>query len=168
MTLRTLSRPVPILPRWGAPEVAFTYILPSNIGYVRLLIADTDAANPIFSDDEITAFLTLSGMQWQSSQFYSAAGGQVSLPSPPTNYLRAAAFALDALASNKSRLEGVIQLLDVKLSSVKDTALALRAQAQSYRDVDDNSGAFVIIEQVSNDWAFRQRFFNQAARQLGV
>jgi hypothetical protein len=148
--------------------MSFTYILPSNIGYVRLLIADTDAAAPIFSDEEITAFMALASSVWQSSQFYSAAGGQAVLPSPPVNYLRAAAFALDALASNKSRLEGVIQLLDVKLSSVKDTALALRAQAANYRDVDDNSGAFAIIEQVNTNWSFQQRFFNQAARQLGV
>jgi hypothetical protein len=159
------------LARWGGALLflmAFTYILPSNIGYVRLLVADTDSANPIFSDEEITAFLALSGMVWQSSQFYSAAGGQVNLPSPPTNYLRAAALALDALASNRSRLQGVVQLLDVKLSSIEDAAIQLRAQAQSYRDTDDNSGAFVIIEQVNNAWSFQQRYFNQAARQLGV
>lgn len=148
--------------------MSFTYILPSDIGYVRLLVADTDSANPIFQDDEITAFLTLASSVWQSSQFYSAAGGQAVLPSPPTSYLRAAALALDALASNRSRLQGVIELLDVKLSSIKDAALQLRAQAQSYRDVDDNSGAMVIIEQVNNAWSFQQRFWNQAARQLGV
>lgn len=148
--------------------MSFTYTLPSDIGYVRLLVADTDAANPIFEDAEITAFLTLAGSVWQSAQFYSAASGQVQLPSPPTSYLRAAALALDSLASNRSRLQGVIELLDVKLSSVKDAALQLRAQAQSYRDTDDNSGAFVIIEQVNNAWSFQQRYFNQAARQLGV
>jgi hypothetical protein len=159
------------LARWGGALlicVSFTYILPSNIGYVRLLVADTDEANPIFSDEEITAFMALASNVWQSSQFYSAAGGQAVLPSPPTNYLRAAALALDSLASNKSRLQGVIELLDVKLSSIKDVALQLRAQAQSYRDTDDNSGAFVIIEQVNNAWSFQQRFWNQAARQLGV
>jgi len=147
--------------------MSFTYTLPSDIGYVRLLVADTDSANPIFSDEEITAFIALSKMAWQSSMFYSAAGGQAVLPSPPVSYLRAAALALDALASSSARLAGVTELLDVKLS-VKEAAMQLQKQAQSYRDVDDNSGAFAIIEQISTDWSFQSRFFRQAQRQLGI
>jgi hypothetical protein len=150
--------------------MSFTYQFGANppIDYPRLLIFDTQDVGHIFEDSEIMAFTAIAGGVWQSSQFYSAAGGQVSLPSPPTSYLRIAALALDALASNKARLQSVIELLDVKLGSIKDTAMQLRAQAQSYRDTDDNSGAFVIIEQVNNAWSFKQRFFNQAARQLGV
>lgn len=39
--------------------MADTYVLTTNIGKVRLLIGDTDTSDTQFSDDEITAFLTM-------------------------------------------------------------------------------------------------------------
>jgi hypothetical protein len=83
------------------------------------------------------------------------------------NYLLTAALALDAVASYNSRLASLKQLLDVKLDS-SDAAIQLRAQAQEYRDVDDNSMAFVIIEQVQrNNWSFQERFWSQVQRRSG-
>jgi hypothetical protein len=154
----------------------FTYGGGSNpqIDYPRLLISDTqeflpDGVTPgyIFSDQEIQANALIIAGVWQSSMFYTQPTGLSNLPSTPTNYLRQAAQLLFSLAANKSRLASVKQLLDVKLDS-SDAAIQLRETAQSYLDLDDNSGAFVIIEQVNNNFSFQDRFWKQVQRQQGV
>ena len=144
--------------------MSFTYGNGSNppIDYPRLLIADTVAPG-IFSDEEITAFANIASTVWQSAQFYSGFAGVATLPTSPVNYLRTAAYALDSLAANQSRLAAVQQLLDVKLSPDK-AAAALRAQAKAYRDADDDSMAFVIIEQVHDNQTFKERFWKQVQR----
>lgn len=149
--------------------VSFSYSFGANpnIDYPRLLISDTDAANPVFQDAEIIMFGNLVASVWQSSMFWTPPSGQATLPTSPVNYLRVAALALDSLAANSSRLAGVIQLLDVKLS-VDKAATALRDQANQYRTVDDESGAFVIIEQVTTDWSFRDRFWSQWQRSASM
>lgn len=153
----------------------FSYNFGANppIDYPRLLISDTqqfaaDGTTPIyiFADEEITAIGSIQGLQWQTSMFYSEAGGR-NLPASPVNYLRIAALLLDSIAANKSRLASVQQLLDVKLSPEK-AAQELRATADSYRKVDDESGAFAIIEQCNDYWSFHDRFWKQVQRQSGV
>lgn len=143
----------------------FTYQYGSNpaIDYPRLLISDTDPEKPIFQDEEIEAFTALQALQFQSSMFYSGTGG-VNLPSSPVSYLRVAALALDALATNKARLAGVSKLLDVDLDLAK-AAQELRAQAKAYRETDDDAGAFAIIEQTPTTWAFQDRFWKTWQRQ---
>ncbi len=136
-----------------------------TIDYPRLLISDTQELNHIFEDSEILAAYQINAAQFQSSMFFSPPAGR-NLPSQPVSYLRCAALLLDALAANKSRLSSITQLLDVKLSP-QFAAKSLRDQAQSYRDVDDNSGAFMIIEQCPTTWAFQDRFWNQVQRQQG-
>lgn len=138
-----------------------------SIDYPRLLIADTNPDNFIFQDSEIIAFGNIVSQVWQSSMFWNAPSGQATLPSNPVNYLRIAALALDSLAANSSRLASVIQILDVKLDA-KSAAAALRAQAEQYRKVDDESGAFIIVEQVCSDWAFADRFWSQVQRTSGT
>lgn len=150
--------------------MSFTYDFTTapDISYVRLLIPDTvnTVAQPcIFQDDEINAFFTIQRLQFQSSMFFSGSAGR-NLPNSPVSYLRVAAMAIDTIASNSARIGLIQQLLDVKLAPEK-AAAALRAQAQAYRDTDDNAGAFFIIEQVSTGWAFVQRFWNQVQRQQG-
>lgn len=142
------------------------------IDFVRLLIMDTQEFGPngttrayVFSDNEITAFYTIQTMQFQSAQFFSPPAG-MNLPTSPVAVLRVAAMALDSMAANSSKLASVIELLDVKLSPDK-AAIALRAQANQYRDLDDNSGAFFIVEQVNDQWSFRDRFWKQVQRQSG-
>ena len=146
--------------------MAFTYIYGTPIFYVRLLIPDTNAASPIFQDDEIQGFLDINSMIWQSSMYYSYQGGGQNLPSTPSNFFRAAALALNALAGNTSRLAAVTGLLDVKLAPAA-AAKALQDTAQRYLDMDDNSGAFAIYEQCNTEWAFRDRWINQLQRQTG-
>lgn len=136
------------------------------ISYVRLLIPDTNEAEPIFQDDEITAFMFINQATWQSSMYFSAFAGSLLLPSNPSNYLRAAALALNSLAGNASRLAGITQLLDVKLSPDK-AAAALRDTAQRYLTMDDESGAIAIAEQVTTVWAWRDRWIAQFQRQTG-
>ena len=145
--------------------MAFSYIKGTPIFYVRLLIPDSQAPG-IFSDDEINGFLAINQMTWQSSMFFSYQLGQIQLPQRPSNFLRAAALALNALAGNASRLAAVGQLLDVKLQSDK-AAKALQDTAQRYLDMDDNSGAVAIAEQVTTVWAFRDRWLAMLQRQTG-
>ena len=164
----------PFTPRggWAAAfllTMSFSYNLGANpaIDYPRLLISDTQSLNHVFEDEEITAFGIITSGVWQSSMFYSPPMGVATLPTSPVNYLRIAALALDSLAANKSRLASVKQLLDVKLDS-SDAAIQLRATAAEYRNVDDDSMAFVIIEQCPNEWSFRDRFWAQWQRTASV
>ncbi len=149
----------------------FTYDFANNrqVAIIRLLISDTintDANPAIFSDTEITAFYFINSQVWQSSMQWSGTAGVQTLPNPPVSYYRVAALALDTLANNQARLAGAIELLDVKLD-LGSAAKALHDQANCFRDQDDNSGAFAIIEQTNTVFSFRQRFWNEWARQIG-
>lgn len=152
---------------WAALLImSFSYNFGANppIDYIRLLISDTQDLNHVFEDEEINSFAAITSGVWQSSMQYSGTLGVATLPTSPVNYLRTAALALDSLAANKARLASIKQLLDVKLDS-SDAAIQLRATAQEYRQVDDDSMAFVIIEQVQNEWSFVDRFWKQWQRQ---
>ncbi len=135
------------------------------LGKVRLLIPDTDATNYIFSDAEIQAFFEIQQMQFQTSMYYSPPGGR-NLPSSPVSLLRVAALAIGVIASNQAKLSQITQLLDVHLSPDK-AAAQLREQAREYRCIDDEAGAFAIIEQCTTGWAFSDRFWSQVQRQSG-
>ena len=145
------------------------------IDYIRGLISDTqefaaDGVTPIyiFSDQEIQMFTQMqsAAFGWQTTQFYSPPAGQF-MPSAPVNYLRIAATMLTAVAANKSRLASIQQLLDVKMNSAL-AAQEMRATAQSYLDMDDNSGAVAIIESCNDYFSFRDRFWKQVQRQSGA
>ncbi len=143
------------------------------IDYPRLLVSDTtqfaaDGTTPIYiyEDAEILAAADIITNVFQSAQFYSGPAGR-NIPSTPVNYLRTAALLLEALAADKARLASVKQVLDVKLDA-SDAAIQLRAGAQSYRDMDDNSGAFFIAEQVNNSFSFADRWWKQVQRQAAA
>ena len=136
------------------------------IDYPRLLIADTNTAAPIFQDSEILAAAAINQGVWQSSMYYSYQGGSIQLPQSPSNYLRTAALLLNVLAGNSARLASVTGLLDVKMDAAKASD-GLRATAQRYLDMDDNSGAFAIAEQVTTVWSFRDRWLAMLQRQTG-
>ena len=145
----------------------------NSIDFVRVLIPDTggNASLPnsgfIFSDQEIAAFTNINQLQgWQSSMFWSGQAGAF-LPSYPSNYFRAAALALNSLAGNQARLLAIAQLLDVKMQNVQQVVAAIQATAQRYLDMDDNSGAFAIAEQVQTTWNFIDRYWSQVQRQSG-
>ena len=96
---------------------------------VRLLIADTDPANRIFSTRQIAQFLRLNG----------------------DNTRRAAAQALDVMASNEAMVSKVVKTQDLSADGAKvadalrKQAAELRRQADAGEDSDDESG-FEIAE----------------------
>ena len=151
--------------------MSFTYDLANNptVAYIRLLIADTDEATPIFSDEEIMGAYAIAASVFQSGAFYSGVrgSGRTTLPSSPVSYFRVAAVLLDALAANKSRLAGITKLLDVELSPAQ-AATALAKKAEDYRKVDDESGAFAVIEQCTTVWGFRDRYFKTLQRESAL
>lgn len=156
--------------------MGFTYTFcnpPLNqIDPIRLLVSDTVQNDPngnriyAFEDSEILAAYTIEGAVWMSPQFYSGQMGQQNEQTPPVSYRRVAATLVDALACNAARLNILSQVLDAKLNpgATKD----MMAFAQSLRDVEDNNGAFVIIEQVNDEWSFRDRFWKTIQRQVGA
>lgn len=155
--------------------MAFTYNFGTNppIDYPRLLVSDTVQLNPdgsrqyVFEDTEITAAAAIASLQWQSSMFFSGTQGTLQFPVPPTNYLRTAATLLMALSSNSARLAMIKQILDVRVDAT-DAAEQMRKTAQSYLEMDDNSGAFAIVEQVTTVFSFKDRFWKQVQRQTAA
>lgn len=148
--------------------MAWTYNDGNNplIDYPRLLLSDTNGLKPIFSDGEIMSGYGINQQSaFQSSQYFSGPAGRP-IAYTPVNYLRCAALLLKSLAANRARLASIQQLLDVKLRP-KDASDALLAVADSYLDMDDNSGAFFIAEQVTTVWGFYDRFWAQWQRQQG-
>lgn len=147
--------------------MSFTYNPAAGdpISRVRLLIADTDAANPVYNDDEVNLALSQESSQ---SLFISAqaisSGISVSPPIPQVfSYFRAAALLLDALAANKARLAAINELLDVKISAEK-ASQELRATAKEYRDRENNAGHFAIAEMVYDIFSARERVWKQLLR----
>ena len=154
--------------------MSFSYAMGANAtDIIRLLISDTNQYAPdgvtrayIFEDEEIATFIRIQAMTFQSAQFYYAPSGS-NLPASPVSYLRVAALALDALANNKARLSSIQELLDVKMDASK-AAKALHDQAAAFRQVDDESGAFVVIEMVNTSWSFKDRYWAQTQRQTAM
>ena len=97
---------------------------------VRLLIADTSTANRMFSTRQIAQFLRLNG----------------------DNTRRAAAQALDVMASNEAMVSKVIKTKDLSTDgakvadSLRKQATELRRQADDGEDSDDDASGFEIAE----------------------
>jgi hypothetical protein len=88
----------------------------TDIGRVRLLISDRDPANLLFDDDHIVAFLALEG-----------------------TVRRAAAQALDTMASNEAMISKVIRTQDLQTDGSK-VAAEIRARAAALREQDNDRG----------------------------
>lgn len=148
--------------------MAFTYGFGSNpqIDYPRLLISDTQAVSHIFEDSEIQMAYQIQAAQFQSGMFYSGTTG-ANLPATPVSYLRVAALLLDSMACSNAKLSAALKILDVQMDLGK-AAQTLRDQAKSYRDMDDDAGAFAIIEQCNNEWSFSDRFWKTIQRQAAA
>lgn len=89
----------------------------TDIGRVRLLATDLSEVTPLFEDAQISAFLAMEG-------------GRVK---------RAAAQALDTIATSEALISKVIRTLDLQTDGAK-VAAELRARAKSLRDQDDDTG----------------------------
>lgn len=151
--------------------MSFSYQFGENppIDYPRLLIADTQEFGPdgvtpayIFQDSEILSAARICTLNWQSGMFYSGVQG-ANLPASPVSYYRVAAVLLDALSANKARLANALKVLDIQVNT-QSASQELRTLAASYREVDDNAGAIMIIEQVNDAASFRERFWKTVQR----
>lgn len=141
---------------------------PTDADLVRQLIPDTtntDAQPGIFNDYEIQNLFTIQARVFQSSMFFSGQAG-LNVPSNPVALLRVAATALDIIASNAAQLSLITKLLDVQLAP-SAAAKMLADRADKYRQIDDENGAFAIIEQCPTVWSVRDRWWNQVARMTG-
>lgn len=127
--------------------MAFTFNVATDVGKVRLLVPDRVSADAVFQDDEIEAFLDLEG-------------GVVR---------RAAALALETIASDNAMTLKVIRLLELTTDGAK-TSDALLKRAEKLRsqadlaDQAEEGAAFDIAEMVPNDFAWRERVWNEALR----
>jgi len=110
--------------------MAVSYDLNTEIGKVRLLITDSDIADPIFQDEEITAFLG----------FYTSTS-KIKL---------AAAQALDVMAVNEVMVSKVIHLLDLSTNGAA-VAASLKAQAEALRAQVENEDYDFDYAEVSYD-----------------
>jgi hypothetical protein len=128
--------------------MSFTYLPGSNdIGKVRMLIPDRVSASAIFTDEEITVFLTLE-----------------------TDVRCATAMAMETIASDQVLTLKVMTLLDVSTSGDR-VAAALLARAKLLREQAEqalsiSSGGFDYAEMVTTDFAGRERLYNQALRNV--
>ena len=126
----------------------YTYDPSTPRGQVRLLAIDTVAAYAQFQDNEIDAFLTLTG-------------GVV---------LLAAAQALDTLAANAALVQGRTRFAGIQLDG-QVVAEALHTQAMELRrqcyEGDDGSGISPInwAEMVVDPFTYRDRLVNEMLRQ---
>ena len=128
------------------------YSLETALARVRLRIRDTTSATAVFADEEILAFIAMEDNDWR----------------------RAAALALETIASTQLLLLKVITILDVKTDGAA-MAKELRAEAQQLRDEserlrlraeDEDGSTFEVIEMVTNDFTHRERLRDEYLRGL--
>lgn len=87
--------------------MVFSYDPTTDLGRVRLLCNDWVAANQIFADAEITAFMALES----------------------SNVKRSAALALETIASSEVLVQKVIRLLDLSTNGPAESAELLKRAA---------------------------------------
>lgn len=127
--------------------MVFTYDLATNIGKVRLLIPDRVDSGHILEDDEITAMLAMEGNVVK----------------------RAAALALESIASNQTLVLKVIKLGDLGTDGASvarallQRAAQLRAQADA-EEAQSEGGGFDVAEMVVDQFSWRQRVYGEAMR----
>lgn len=147
-------------------RLSFTYNFVTDplLSQVRLLIPDTDSANPIFQDVEIQQALFIESAQGLYNSGQAVPGGvPVQSPGQVYSIRRAAALLVDCIAGNNSKLAIIEQILDVKLDGSKSAA-ALHDHADNLRQTEALSGAFAIAEWVVNDFTAMERVWKQQLR----
>jgi hypothetical protein len=147
--------------------MGFSYNYGSNptIDYPRLLIADTVEFAPngttpvyIFDDREILAMYNIGAV----SVIGPSGGGQVNVVSNPSPRYVAANLLL-SLAGNKARLANALKVLDIQVNT-QGAAQELRAIAETWLEMEWNSGDVAIVEQVVDQFSARERLWKQMVR----
>ena len=109
-----------------------TIIFTEASGQVRLLISDIDEANLIFTDEEIAGYLAGYGLLENAPV----------LPRSPI--LRAAADALDAIATSEALVSKVMQTVDGLQTDGAKVANSLRTRADTLRRQADGLDDLVV------------------------
>ncbi len=127
--------------------MAYTYDVATSVGLVRLLIPDRVEADAFFSDEEITAMLTMEG----------------------NNVKRGTAGCLETLASSEAYVQKAIRVLDLTTNGPAVSAALLARAAKlrtsaEYDDAADAGGSFDIAEWVVDDFSARERIWKEALR----
>jgi hypothetical protein len=143
--------------------MAFTYdwTTAPDIATIRLMVGDTDMANPIFDDAEVQGVLTINSSQ----NIIVGLSGYY----PPTmsgntySYGRAAAMLLNGLSSTKARVI-VTKVLDVSVSP-ETASKALKDLAQNYIDQEISAGYFSVAEMGQDAFWMRERLWKMLYRQ---
>lgn len=125
--------------------MTFSTDVTTDIGKMRLIINDREVAYAIYSDEELQAFLDMAG-----------------------DVRRAAADALDAMASNQAMVLKVIRLQDLSTDGAS-VARALREHASRLREQADMADAasgelFDVAEWAEDAFQKRQRAYKQWQR----
>lgn len=126
---------------------AFTTDVSTNTGKVRMMIPDRDQVNAFFADDEIDALLDMND----------------------DNVRRAAADALDIMASNEAYVQKQISLLELSTNgpavaqSLQDRADKLRELA-TLEEEGEEGGSFDYAEMAETEFQRRERVVKQAMR----
>lgn len=121
--------------------MTWTYDPSTDIGRVRLLVADTDTTRRIMDDEEYQAFLDMSG-------------GSVVL---------AAAKALETIAVNEVLCLKVVNLMGAIVTDAASAAKQLLAQAKTLRNeyatLGDGGSGFISIEMVDGPEMREEKFW---------
>lgn len=124
------------------------HITGSPAHQLRLLISDVDENRQVLTDDHVEGYLSLYGVT------PTAANASPSTV-PMHTVRRAAADALDAIATSETLVSKVIRTQDLSTDgpkvadALRRQATALRAQADVDEDaaaVDDGEGMFDVVE----------------------
>lgn len=127
--------------------MSFTYDVTNDIGKVRLLVPDREAAYANFTDEEIEALLGLNGQD--------------------VRY--AAAECCDTIASNEAMILRVTSILDVSVDGTR-VAAEMRARAATLRRIADELSAasdesdVASIEMLLGPFSIREQIVNAGLR----
>ena len=124
--------------------MAFTYAIGTDRGKVRLLCTDSVAAYEIFTDDEIDAFLSLES----------------------DSIRKAAALALETIASSEVLVQKRIKLLDLSTDGPAESAELLKRagllRAQAEADEEGEYSPIDFAELVYDDFSSREVLEDEA------
>jgi hypothetical protein len=127
--------------------MTWTYDPTTNVGKVRLRISDTDTTRRILDDEDIEAFLEMSG----------------------DSVVLAAAMALESIAINEVLCLKVVNLMGAIVTDAASAAKQLLALAKSLRAEyeqmgDSDSPGFLSIEMVDGVLMRREKFIKETER----
>lgn len=124
-------------------SVSFTYDITTTTGQIRSIVPDSNPDAYVFEDSELAAFYAIEGQSLK----------------------RAAALALETIASNEAMVLKVIRLLDIQTDGAKVSDTLLK-RAEKLRDQADDEeiaehGAFDIAEWAVDSFTTRDLLFRR-------